>query len=106
MNCLRCLADNPVVQENVRAEVKNAVNEDQSLLPVVFKEQPYLKAFIKEAFRYVLNFIWGKISSLNNDFAYKGLSKWYWNIQNSTSKYCAQWLQCTCWGKNVINIMS
>jgi cytochrome P450 len=51
MNCLRCLADNPDVQKKLRAEVQSAVNGDRSLNAVKFNNVPYLRAFIKEAFR-------------------------------------------------------
>ncbi|XP_059470786.1 probable cytochrome P450 CYP44 [Neocloeon triangulifer] len=51
LNCLRSLADNPEVQEKLRAEIKEAVREDGSLKPEIFNNLPYLRAFIKEAFR-------------------------------------------------------
>jgi cytochrome P450 len=65
MNCLRCLADNPDVQEKLRAEVQSAVNGDRSLNAVKFNNVPYLRAFIKEAFRYSgsINFL-----TVNNVF--------------------------------------
>ncbi|CAB3374890.1 Hypothetical predicted protein [Cloeon dipterum] len=51
LNCLRSLAENPEVQQKLRDEISGAVDLDGTLKLETFNNLPYLRAFIKEAFR-------------------------------------------------------
>jgi len=54
--CLYCLATNPKIQEKARKEIDNVVGADKyrPLTAEDLGKMPYLRAFIKETFRFAI----------------------------------------------------